>query len=102
MREARLEMRKVVIVKIGDTLSFEPASGAIGGPESAFFEKYRGMEVEVLGFEEDDLATFGRMLGVRKPRKAAAGGTKVGSFFVRFENGDEPSHSINSVHFVVP
>ncbi len=99
--EATLEMRKVLTVKLGDTLLFQPGVEATGGEQGAWFKKYCGMEAEVLGFDEDQmtgiLASALRFVGEEQ-----RGEKVVGRFFVRFENGDEPDFSILTDHFVVP
>jgi hypothetical protein len=101
MQEVQIEMRKRVTVKVGDMLFFSPASGAIGGPDSRFFEKYEGMNAKVLGFDEDGMNQMLRMLSRVAESEEPEPEVVTGRFFVEFENGDKPKDSIHAVHFVV-
>lgn len=100
MRQATLEMRKRVTVKIGDELLFSPGIQATGGPEAKFFNKYDGMKARVLGFEEDGMRIFARVLAGTAGRKDTR--ITIGGFRVKFENGDEPKEAINAIYFLVP
>ncbi len=100
VQETQIVMRKVVTVKLGDLLTFDPHIEALAGPEASFFRKYAGMKACVTGFDEDDKDRFYRMLRsgfTKEPPQVV-----THRFRVKFENGDEIDSPLNAIHFIAP
>lgn len=101
VEQAELEVRTVVIVRVGDVLLFDPTFEALAGEDKEWFRLYSGEKAEVIGFGRDQIdslmgAAF-RFVGMEPPSAEPI----IGRLYVRFESGETPNFSISIRHFRV-